>query len=198
MKKLMSYVIAGALVGTLLSAPLQIFAVTTTTTTIVTTTATTTAVPSTTPIPEPVQYELPYPGMLPNNPLYVLKQVRDWILDKLILDPVKKAEFYILQGDKRLAMGLTLSASGNGVLSEQIISKGEKYMNNAVQTLLTLKAQGKDVPADITDHLTQALAKHTEVLTAEIGKTTDATIKSGLTGSLDLVNTLQGELSKLK
>jgi hypothetical protein len=71
-------------------------------------------------------------------------------------------------------------------------------MNNAVQTLLTLKAQGKDVPAYIIDHLTQSLAKHTEVLIAEIGKTTDASLKSGLTGSLGLVNTLQGELPKLK
>ena len=147
---------------------------------------------------EPVQYELPYPGMLPNNPLYVLKQVRDWMLDKLITDPIKKTEFYILQGDKRIGMGLMLSASGNGVLSEQIISKGEKYMNNAVQTLLTLKAQGKDVPAYITDHVTKSLAKHAELLTVEIEKTSDAAIQSGLTGSLNLVNTLQGELLKLK
>ena len=150
------------------------------------------------PTPAPAQYDLPYPGMLPNNPLYVLKQARDWILDKLIMDPVKKTEFYILQGDKRLAMGMLLSTSGNGVLSEQTISKGEKYMNNALTTLLTLKAQGKDVPAYITDHLTQALAKHAEVLTSEIAKTSDATIKAGLTGSLNLVSTIQSELPKLK
>lgn len=145
-----------------------------------------------------VQYDLPYPGMLPNNPLYVLKQARDWILDKLIADPIKKTEFYILQGDKRLAMGLTLSASGNGVLSEQVISKGEKYMNNAVATLLTLKAQGKDVPAYLLDHLTLSLAKHAEVVTGEIATTTDASIKAGLTGSLDLVSTLQTQVQKLK
>jgi hypothetical protein len=159
-----------------------------------------TASPAAIPIasPAPVQYELPYPGMLPNNPLYVFKQIRDWILDKLIMDPVKKTEFYILQADKRLGMGLTLSASGNGVLAEQVISKGEKYMNNAVQTLLALKVQGKDVPVYITDHVTKALAKHAEVLTAEIAKTTDAVLKTGLTGSLNLVTTLQSELSKLK
>jgi hypothetical protein len=161
-------------------------------------TATTAAVPSVSPTPAPVQYELPYPGMLPNNPLYFLKQARDWILDKLIADPVKKTEFYILQGDKRLAMGIQLNANGNGVLGEQTVSKGEKYMNNAVQTLLALKAQGKDIPAYITDRLTQALAKHAEVLTAEIATTTDATIKSGLTGSLDLVTQLQIDLSKIK
>lgn len=160
--------------------------------------ATVAAVPNVTPAPAQVQYELPYPGMLPNNPLYFLKQVRDWILDRLIMDPVKKTEFYILQGDKRLAMGIELNAGGNGILGEQTISKGEKYMNNAAATLLTLKAQGSEVPAYITDHLAQALAKHEEVLTAEIAKTTDATIKSGLSGSLDLVHTLQGELPKLK
>lgn len=153
---------------------------------------------SATPAAEPVQYDLPYPGMLPDNPLYVLKQVRDWILDKLIVDPVRKTEFYILQGDKRLAMGIMLFADGKNVLAEQVISKGEKHMNNAVQTLLVLKGQGKDVPAYITDHVTKALAKHAELLTSEIAKTTEATIKSGLTGSLDLVTKLQSELPKLK
>ncbi len=153
---------------------------------------------SPTPTPAPVKYELPYPGMLPNNPLYVLKQVRDWILDKLIVDPVKKAEFYILQGDKRVAMGIMLGASGNGVLSEQTISKGEKYMNNAVATLLALKAQGQSVPVYIIDHLTLSLAKHAEVITMQIQTTTDAALKQGLTGSLDLVTKLQADLSKLK
>ncbi len=161
-------------------------------------TATTAAVPDALPTPAPVQYDLPYPGMLPNNPLYVVKQVRDWILDKMIVDPVKKTEFYILQGDKRLAMGMMLATSGNGVLAEQTISKGEKYMNNAALTLLALKGQGKDVPAYITDKLTQSLAKHEEVITQEIAKATDETIKTGLTGSLNLVNTIREELPKLK
>jgi hypothetical protein len=146
----------------------------------------------------PVQYDLPYPGMLPNNPLYFLKQARDWMLDKLIMDPVKKTEFYILQGDKRLGMGLQLSASGNGVLAEQVISKGEKYMHRAVQTFLSLKAQGKDVPAYIADHLIQALGKHAEVLANMITNTDNTTIQSGLTGSLNLVSTLQAQLPKLK
>lgn len=150
------------------------------------------------PTPTPVQYDLPYPGMLPNNPLYVVKQIRDWILDKLIMDPLKKTEFYILQADKRLAMGMQLSATGNEVLAEQTISKGEKYMNSAVQSLLSLKAEGKAAPAYMTDRLEKSLAKHTEVLTSEIAQSTDETIKSGLTGSLNLVSTIRGELPKLK
>ncbi len=161
-------------------------------------TATTAAIPDMTPAATLVQYELPYPGMLPNNPLYFLKQARDWILEKLITDPVKKTEFYILQADKRLAMGLILSAGGNDVLAEQVMSKGEKYMNNAMQVLLALKAQGGDVPIYVTDHITQALAKHAEVLNEQTAKTTDSTLKSGFAGSLDLVNTLRSEIPKLQ
>ena len=157
-------------------------------------TATTAALPNSTPTPTPVQYDLPYPGMLPNSPLYFLKQTRDWILDKLIVDPVKKTEFYILQGDKRLAMGIQLSASGNPVLAEQVISKGEKYMNSGVQSLLSLKTQEKEAPAYLVDHMNQALAKHEEVLTDLIAKTSDAAIQTGLTGSLHLVSTLRSEV----
>lgn len=150
-----------------------------------------------TPSGDVIEYTLPYPGILPDNPLYVLKQVRDWIMEKLIADPLKKAEFYILQGDKRLQMGMMLIQNGNAALGEQSISKGEKYMNNAMQQLLTLKSQGKDVPAHITDKITRALAKHEEIIQAELSRAADAQ-KEGLTSSLTLVTELKGELSKLK
>lgn len=201
MKKLSSFITISVLAMTLLAAPASVLALTVTSTgaaqekvipatnagdqaALVTTTA-------------KVDYELPYPGMLPDNPLYFLKQARDWILDKLIMDPVKKTEFYILQADKRLVMGTTLDASGKATLGEQVISKGEKYMNNAVQSLLTMKSQGKDIPGYIVDHVTRAIAKHGEVLMAEISKAQDAQ-KAGLTASLNLLQQLQTDLAKLK
>lgn len=153
---------------------------------------------SATPAAEPVQYDLPYPGMLPNNPLYVLKQARDWILDKLITDPVKKTEFYILQADKRLAMGMMLVDSGNGNLAETTVSKGEKYLNNAVQLLTSVQTQGREIPAYLLEHLKLSLARHEEVVMQQISKTTDDGLKSGYTGSLHLIKTLQGDVEKLK
>jgi len=144
-----------------------------------------------------VEYELPYPGILPDHPLYILKQVRDWILDKLIVDSVKKAEFYILQADKRLNMGVILAAKGNETLSEQVISKGEKYMNNALTLLSSAKAQGGEVPAHIVDRLEKALAKHRELIEAEILRASEAT-KAGLAGSLELVKNLQEQIANLK
>lgn len=201
MKKLSSYITIAVLCVTLLSMPASVFALTATTTAAVEESGTmaTSGADQVVEVTQAtkVDYELPYPGMLPDSPLYFLKQVRDWILDKLIMDPVKKAEFYILQADKRIAMGLILNASGKAPLGEQIISKGEKYMNNAVQSLLAMKSQGQTVPAYIVDHLTQALAKHVELLTAEIAKAQDAQ-KAGLISSLSLVQQIQSDLAKLK
>lgn len=199
MKKLFSLALAIVVCFGLFASFSPVFAVTVTTTqekiTVTATSGADQAIEVTTTTK--VDYELPYPGMLPDNPLYFLKQVRDWILDKLIVDPIKKAEFYILQADKRVAMGVMLAASGKATLGEQVISKAEKYMNSAVQSLLVLKSQGKDVPAYIVDHLSKALAKHIEVLQSEIAKAQGAE-KAGLEASLTLVSELQAELAKLK
>ncbi len=144
-----------------------------------------------------VEYELPYPGILPDHPLYFLKQVRDWVLDRLIVDSVKKAEFYVLQADKRMSSGMMLIDKGSDVLGEQVISKGEKYMNNALTLLLSLKAEGRDVPANIVDRLEKATAKHHELLEKRVAKASEGT-KAGLTGSLELVKGIQEQLVGLK
>lgn len=143
------------------------------------------------------EYLLPYPGVLPDHPLYALKVIRDRILDVLIVDPVRKAEFYLLQGDKRLNMSIFLVAQGKPVLAEQVVSKGEKYMMQAVNGLATVKASGKEVPGYLMDRLEKSLAKHVEELDALISKTNDPA-KAGLSGTLETVKKIQGELAKLK
>jgi len=75
---------------------------------------------------QPVEYALPYPGMLPDNPLYFLKQVRDWIMEKIIADPVRKIEFYVLQSDKDINASVFLNAkkeSALGLTSMMLASK---------------------------------------------------------------------------
>ena len=44
------------------------------------------------PIPvQRVDYELPYPGLLPDSPLYFLKISRDRLIEFMIGDPIKKS-----------------------------------------------------------------------------------------------------------
>ena len=37
--------------------------------------------------PTPVDYNLPYPGILPDHPLYPLQKIRDWLLVTFTRDP---------------------------------------------------------------------------------------------------------------
>ena len=144
-----------------------------------------------------VEYALPYPGILPDHPLYFLKRLRDTILERLISDPIRKAEFYILQSDKRLQMGVMLTTAGKGSLAETTVSKAEKYMEQALTNLSSYRKSGGIIPPYIIEKLEKATAKHREVITDLIGKASEAE-KSGLQGSMNLLNTLIRSVGSLK
>ena len=56
-----------------------------------------------------ISYDLPYAGMLPDNPLFFIKNVRDKILEFATRDQIKKASLYLLFADKRIRMAIELS-----------------------------------------------------------------------------------------
>lgn len=127
-----------------------------------------------------VEYVLPYPGMLSDNPLYVIKALRDKITEILMADPSKKAEFYLLTADKRLNEGILLFDKGISKysLGESTISKGENYFEKGIGQLQFAKKQNLDVNSLIQKyHL--SLRKHQEVLKILIGKSTGS-VKNGL------------------
>jgi len=144
-----------------------------------------------------VEYALPYPGVLPDHPLYMLKRFRDYILEQIIAEPVRKGEFYILQGDKRLHMSLLLLGSNKRELAETTTSKAEKYMEKAVDTFLAHQKTGASIPGYATDHMKLALAKHEEVISEMLQAAGDAE-KNGLTDSLNRVKQLIERVKELQ
>jgi hypothetical protein len=147
-------------------------------------------------IQKKAEYILPYPGMLPDHPLYNLKRMRDYILERLIADPIKKSEFYILQADKRLQMGVYLTAQGKNALAESTISKGEKYLEKAQGIMSGLKANGT-LPSYIIEKYENALGKHQEVI-GQLIVSSEEPLRSGLAGSMSLVSRLINEVGLLK
>lgn len=137
-------------------------------------------------------YSLPYPGILPDHPLYPLKAIRDKVYDFLLRDLVKKAEFKLLMADKRLRMGIMLMDKGKPELAEQTISKGTKYYEEAVLTLYKGEQEGRDVSI-LKDKLINASKKYQEIINA-YQKTTEPNVTSGLQDSLDRVIKYQTEL----
>jgi len=120
-----------------------------------------------TPAPE-INYVLPYPGILPDNPLYAIKAVRDRVVSFFISDPLKKAEFDLLQADKRLQAGLFLlrKEDPDVKLAISTISKGQNYFEEAITAGTSLK-KNKAIITDLPDRLQAAARKHLEILRKE-------------------------------
>ncbi len=129
-----------------------------------------------------VNYSLPYPGILPDHPLYSLKMLRDRLVDFLLRDPLKKAEFLILMADKRLGAGKTLLESQKADLGQTTINKGEDYLLRAIETTRLAKEQGKDT-SGLTEKLESSIAKHLEVL-GEVLQKAPEQAKPGLQNAL--------------
>ena len=118
-----------------------------------------------------IDYALPYPGLLPDNPLYVLKAVRDRIIEVLISDPIKKANFELLQADKRLNEGVSLFNKGEKkyALAETTISKGENYFEKGIAQIERAKKQGI-ITAGTSQRFHLASLKHIEIIKGLINK----------------------------
>ena len=138
------------------------------------------------------EYVLPYPGILPDHPLYIFKRIRDRMLDFLIVDPLRKAEFYILQADKRLGMGVALFDKNNDDVARATIAQGEDYFSQAVTVLSSLKNTGKEIPEYLIERLTNASIKHEEVL-LELTSSHE-----GVKDSLTLLQKLIDEIKNLQ
>lgn len=111
-----------------------------------------------------VIYELPYPGILPDNPLYSIKAVRDRLLDFFTRDNVKKAQLYLMYSDKRAHMAILLAKKGKEQLAITTLSKGEKYSAQIPGLLKSSKAQGVNPPDDLVFRSKLSNTKHREIL----------------------------------
>lgn len=130
-------------------------------------------IPSPTPQPQKtIEYDLPYPGILPGNPLYNLKMIRDRAIEFLISDPRKKAEFYLLQSDKRLNTGVYLFRSQDDKkidLAVSTISKGENYFFKSIAELKKAKERKINI-SDLAGKMITSSRKHQEVILSLEGK----------------------------
>jgi hypothetical protein len=117
--------------------------------------------PSPSPAPKMINYELPYPGILPGNPVYSLKAFRDKMVELLTTDPSRKTAFYLLQADKRLAASIILFDSGNPTLGEHTLSKSQNYLEKSIEEAKKAK-QLKENVADTVAKIKASSQKQTD------------------------------------
>jgi hypothetical protein len=128
---------------------------------------------STSPAALNVQYTLPYTGILPDNPLYLLKVIRDNALNLLIMDPLKKSKYDLLMANKRLGGADMLLDKGKVDLAITTLSKSGNYFDLAIQQAVVAKQQGENTDEIFSTLLTASL-KHQQVIFKMEEKTSGA------------------------
>ena len=108
---------------------------------------------------EAVDYYLPYPGILPDHPMYWLKMIRDRVQLWLVGGPEAKTEKLLVSADKRLGAGFQLVEGNKVSLGVTTLTKAEKYLEQATQ--LGMSLEGAE---DLKLRLGKASRKHVEVL----------------------------------
>jgi len=108
-----------------------------------------------------VKYDLAYPGILPDSPIYKLKVLRDKITVGLISNPQKKAEFYLLQADKGILAAAMLVDKKDFALAKETALKAE---HNITMMTYDLWRFPKRLNLDFYNKLKTASLKHQEVL----------------------------------
>lgn len=150
-----------------------------------------------TPIPLPtIDYTLPYPGILPDHPLYFVKNIRDQILILFTRDIHKKSEIYLLLADKNIVMAQTLWGKGDIELSKKYFNISEDYLFKAASVINNLQNY-KDVPAFINRLHTSTL-KHKEIIGTYLSGNKDEKIEKGLKNALVTSEKAQKSIPVLK
>lgn len=108
-------------------------------------------------------YTLPWPGILPDHPLYKLKVLRNKIIAKMIIDPVKKIESDLLMADKTIYASKLLVDKGKIALAKDTALKGENFYSILVQDYNNALLKGKKIPSSLDWKITLAAIKHQEI-----------------------------------
>lgn len=125
-----------------------------------------------------VKYDLAFPGILPDHPLYKLKVLRDKITAVTISDPRKKIDFYLLATDKGILASAMLVDKGKIDLATQTALKAEHNYTLLTQELYRLPNKPSE---DFFKKLKSASLKHQEVLTSMIKRVSKDNQKTFLT-----------------
>lgn len=140
-------------------------------------------------------YYLAYPGILPDQPLYVVKMIRDRIKLWTVKGTDNKVELLLLYADKRVGAALVLAEGGKDSLAVSTAQKGEKYLQSAVAEA---NKSGGDKWGQV---LGQAARKHKQILDGVYGAV-EGDYKNGAQQALDtnklIIDDLRGKGVKIE
>jgi len=118
----------------------------------------------------PVNYSLAWPGILPDNKIYKLKVLRDKVIAKMIISPIKKIEFDLLMADKTIYASQLLVDKNEVNLAKDTALKGENFFSILVIDYSRAVSIHLKIPRDLDMKIDLAAIKHQEVFDFIINK----------------------------
>jgi len=101
-------------------------------------------------------YNLPEPGILPTNPFYGFKSMRDWLWIKLTVDSVEKTKMYQYMADKKMSEAVALMGDSKTKDTYVAVEEGFSYLNKTVESISLIKEDKKDSAVQLKLHALEA------------------------------------------
>jgi hypothetical protein len=106
-----------------------------------------------------VEYQLPYPGILADSPLYVVKRLRNAYLIWSAKDSYAKSVEYLEQSDKKLAMSRPLLAKGKLKMSVEMVDQSNDLLQESINEYQKIEGNEEEKRAHL-EKLRTAAKKH--------------------------------------
>lgn len=117
-----------------------------------------------TPPDERVAYDLPHPGMLPDNPFFFIKQIRDQVDIMIEDDKLQKAQTCLEHSDKHIAMAEELTEKAKRKVTLETLIKAEQKFLEIPAILAPNEGEQVTLPKAFVDELEKSNKKHREVI----------------------------------
>lgn len=118
--------------------------------------------------PMRVNYDLAFPGkVLPDNPLWPVKALRDRVWLATTTSHTRKAELLLLLADKRISASHTFFVENKPEVGYETLLKAEHYLSLAGEKMKQNSDEGLD-QRDFIRQLALASLKHREVIELQI------------------------------
>ncbi len=147
-----------------------------------------------------IKYDLAYPGILPDHPLYKLKVLRDRISITLISDPRKKIDFYLLQTDKGILAAAMLVDKNKISMAEETALKAENnftLLSRTISSYVKNQNPKKEELDSLVAKLKTASSKHQEILNSllkRVPKENQKTFENVIYFSKSNMNTIENTI----
>lgn len=110
-----------------------------------------------------VEYSLPYPGILPNNPIWPLKALHERLDLYFTFDPLQKAQRTLFLADKRLSAAQRLFEEDDSGRAVVTATKAEQYLEAALIKGKDADVKGRDATG-FFETLFKASLTHRQIL----------------------------------